>query len=406
MPIDLKGDGLSKVIASWGRYFLQIPANTAARMASGETYYTDYYVLNSLKADNLPNLGPQVGARVVTGTGIVPGVETLVNTDIAPMYQDEFTVGYERALGKKWKASIKFIYRNLAQTIEDEAVDAALLPYAQSKGYNTFEVGGFDYYVLTNPGSAATFYVNMKNDLNADGVVDINDQSGGIATKEKVTLAGTALGYPKASRKLYSVYLELERKFADKWFANFSYVWSHSYGNYEGSVYSDIGQQDAGITQLFDQPGLVDGSYGPLPNDRRHTFKAFGAYQLTKELTLSANFSYQSGRPKNGLGLHPTDVYARAYGGSSYYVDDVLVPRGSLGRTPWVAILDVAARYKPTWGKEKLTFGLDIFNLPNWQTTTAIFERSTAGTAKVTFFQRARSIQTPRFVRLSASYDY
>jgi hypothetical protein len=404
---DLKGDGLSKVTASWGRYFLQIPANTAARMASGETYYTDYYVLNGLQPNNLPNLGPQIGPRVTTGTGIVPGVETLVNADIKPMYQDEWTVGYERAFSKLWKGSVKFIYRNLASTIEDSAVDAALLKYAQSKGYNNFEVGGFDYYVLTNPGSAATFYVNMTKDFNNDGVVDVNDQSNGIASKEKVTLDAKSLGYPAATRKYYAAYFDLERSFANKWFAKFSYVWSHSYGNYEGSVYSDIGQADAGITQLFDQPGLVDGTYGPLPNDRRHTFKAFGAYQLTKELTFSANLSVQSGRAENGLGAHPTDLYARAYGASSYYVNGVLVPRGSLGRTPWVTQLDVALRYKPTWAKEKLTLGLDVFNLPNFSAVTAVFERSTSGaTSKLAFFRQARSYQQPRYVRLSASYEY
>lgn len=403
---DLKGDGLSKVTATWGRYFLQIPANTAARMASGETFYTDYYVLNSLKADNLPNLGPQVGSRTITGTGIVPGVETLVSTTIAPMYQDEFTVGYELALSKNWKASIKGIYRNLAQSIEDEAVDAALIKYAAGKGYNSFEAGGFDYYVLTNPGSDATFYVNMTKDLNADGIVDINDQSGGIATKEKVTLDAASLGYPKATRKYYAVYLDLERKFADKWFAHFSYVWSHSYGNYEGSVYSDIGQRDAGITQLFDQPGLVDGSYGNLPNDRRHVFKAYGAYQLTKEFDLGGLFTLGSGRPKNGLGLHPTDTFARVYGGSSYYVNGVLTPRGSLGTTPWVAQIDLSAHYKPKWGREKLTFGVDVFNIANWQTATAIFERSVAGTAPLSFYQKVRSIQTPRYFRFTAGYNF
>ena len=404
---DLRGDGLSKVTASWGRYFLQIPANTDVREAGGETYYTDYYVLNSLKTDNLPNLGTQVGPRVTTSNGIVPGVETLVNSQISPMYQDEWTLGYEQALNKRWKASAKFIYRDLASTIEDEAVDAALIKYAAAKGYNNFQAGGFDYYVLTNPGAPLTFYINMTKDLNGDGVVDSGDQAGGIATKQQVSIDAASLGYPKATRKYYSVYLGLERSFADKWFANFSYVWAHSYGNYEGSVYSDIGQTDAGITQLFDQPGLVDGTYGPLPNDRRHTFKAFGAYQISKEFIISSNLTVQSGRPKNGLGAHPTDLFARAYGASSYYVNGILTPRGSLGRTPWVTQLDLALRYKPTWGQNKLSFGVDIFNVPDFHAQTAIFERSTSGaTSKLAFYQQTRSYQQPRYVRLSASYDY
>jgi hypothetical protein len=410
---DLKGDGLSHVFGSYGRYFLQIPANTNVRMAGGETYYTDYFVLNSLQSNNLPNLGAQVGPRTVTGTGIVPGVETIIDSTIGPMYQDEFTLGYERALNSRWKASVKFIYRDLKQVLEDVAVDAALNKYAQSKGYSTFEAGGFDYYVLTNPGKDLTFYINMTKDFSGedgvpDGIVDYHDQSEGISSKEKVTLGSAALGYPKATRKYYAVQLELERSYAEKWFGRFSYVWSQSYGNYEGSVYSDIGQTDAGITQLFDQPGLTDGSYGPQPNDRRHVFKAFGGYKVAKTLMLSGNFSLYSGRPINGLGLHPTDAYARVYGGSSYYVNGVLAPRGSFGRTPWVANLDLAARWKPSFGQDKLEFGVDVFNVLNRQSTTAVFERSVAGSTgtPLFFYHTDRSIQTPRYVRLTASYSY
>ncbi len=413
---DLKGDGLSKVFGSWGRYYLQIPSNTNVRLAGGEVFYTDYYVLNSIKSDFLPNLGAQIGPRTTTGTGIVPGVETIVNADIAAMYQDEFTLGYERALNNKWKGAIKFIYRDLAETIEDVAVDAALNAYAASKGYNKFEAGGFDYYVLTNPGAPLRFFINMTKDFSGDGIVDYHDQAGdptkpnipSIATKEQVILDAKSQGYPKASRKYYAVQLELERRFADKWFANFSYVWSQSYGNYEGSVYSDIGQSDAGITQLFDQPGLVDGSYGFQPNDRRHTFKAYGAYKLTKELTVSGNYSLQSGRPINGLGLHPTDTFARVYGGSSYYLGNTLTPRGSLGRTDWISILNLGLRYNPSWGKEKLSFGFDIFNVLNQQSTTARFERSVVGSAgtPLAFFNATRSIQEPRYMRISASINY
>lgn len=404
---DLAGDGLSKVFGSWGRYFLQIPANTNVRLAGGETYYSDYYVLNGVNADSTPVLGAQIGNRVTTGNGIVPDTSTIVNAGIGPMYQDEFVLGYERALNKKWSASVTAVFRDLKQVIEDEAVDAALLKYAAAKGYNKFEAGGFDYYVLTNPGADLDFYVNLTTDRNGDGVVDIGDQDGDKSTKQAVHLPAADLGYPKASRKYYALELKLERQFVDKWFANFSYVWAHLYGNYEGSVYSDIGQKDAGITQLFDQPGLVDGTYGDQPNDRRHTFKAWGGYQLTKEVLVSTNFSAQSGRPISALGLHPTDLFARAYGASSYYVGGVLSPRGSQGRTPWVYTFDLSAKYKPTWGRRKLSFGLDVFNVANWQTVTGVFERAeTSAGAKEFRYKRARTLQTPRYVRVSASYDF
>ena len=48
-------------------------------------------------------------------------------------------------------------------------------------------------------------------------------------------------------------------------------------GNYEGTVKSDNGQDDAGITQDFDFPEFTEGSYGKLPNHRKHNLKFNGA---------------------------------------------------------------------------------------------------------------------------------
>ncbi|MGK0306220.1 MAG: hypothetical protein ACI8UG_001971 [Gammaproteobacteria bacterium] len=72
--------------------------------------------------------------------------------------------------------------------------------------------------------------------------------------------------------------------------------------NNEGFVRSGNGQDDAGITTNFDQPRLVQGADGNLPNDRRHKVKIFGAYYIQEDLVAGANSSYQSGRPKNAFG--------------------------------------------------------------------------------------------------------
>ena len=408
---DLKGDGRSKVFGSWGRYYLQIPANTNIRLAGGETYYSDYYVLNSALTDKNVVLGPQVGSRVVTGTGIVPGAESIVDTNLGPMYQDEWVLGYSRELNKKWSVSVTGIFRDLKQILEDSAVDGALLNYAKSKGYYKFVAGGFDYYVLTNPGKPVTMYLNFSKDTNRDGVVDTGDQDD-KSIKEKVTLPVSDLGYPPGSRKYYALEFKLNRAFSDKWAMQASYVWSHSYGNYEGSLYSDIGQSDSGITQLFDQPGLVDGTYGNLPNDKRHVFKLNGSYAPTKELTVSTNFVAQSGRPENGLGLHPlragntTDAYARAYGASSMYIGGVLVPRGSVGTTPWVYTWSMSAHYRPHWANDKVSFGMDIFNILDQSAVTSVYERAELSSgAKDTRYLQPRTYQAPRSFRFSVSYD-
>lgn len=404
---DLKRDGRMKVVGGWGRYFLQIPANINVRQSGGEINQADLYVLNGIDANGVPILGAHLGDRIVYAAGVAKDPSTLVDEKIRPTYQDEFMLGFETALGKKWKASIKGVYKNMGSIVEDEAVDAALINYAAQKGYGLFQASGYDFYVLTNPGRDLNFSVNLTNDLNGDGVVNVADQSGGPATKEKVHIPAADVGYPRATRKYYAAILEFERSLADKWFGNFSYTWMHSYGNTEGLVLTEIGQDD-GFTVAFDQRGLVDHSDGNLPNDHRHTFKANGGYQVTKTILVTANLICQSGRPLSGLGFHPSDPAAQGYGPLSHYVQGLPSPRGSFGRTSWVTQLDLGARYKPSWGRNKLTFGVDVFNILNRHSVTAVREvaETSTGSFPEPSFLRPRAFQAPRSVRLSATYDF
>lgn len=402
---DVDGDGRSKLHASAGRYLLQIPAMASILMAGAQTYYWDYFVLNSIGPNGAANLGPQVGSRVVIANGTVPDVTSIVNANVAPMAQDEFSLGYERTLGKLWKWGVAAIYRDLQQLVEDAAIDGALLKYASARGYTRFAAGGSDYYVLTNPGKPMTVAINLDEDSNKDGVVNKQDQ-GADVTKEQVRLTGADLGLPSAVRRYFSLAFKLDRVSDGKWFGQGSYVWSHSYGNYEGTVYSEIGQRE-GITSLFDQPGLTDGTFGDLPNDRRHVFKVNGGYQLAKHFLITGNASAQSGRPISGLGLHPTDAFARANGALSRYVGGVLFPRGAGGRTPWIKTFDLAAKYTPAWGREKVVFGVDVFNVFNFQTVTGVYERAELSSgAPDTRYRQARTFQTPRYVRFGVSYTY
>lgn len=392
---DVKGDGKSKVFGNFGHYYLPIAANTNIRMAGTELFTEDYYILTGLNADDTPIKGAKLGGQVVFADGTVKDARTIVNQDIKPMYQEEFIVGYQTALGKHWSATLRGTYRNLASTMEDVAVDAALNKYAVAKGYGPgtaldFEAGGFDYYVLTNPGKPLTMYVDF-----------------GTGTAEKVTLSAADLGYPEAVRKYYAIEFLLERMFDRKWYANFSYTWSQSYGNYEGWVRSDNGQDDAGITTLFDQPGLLDGGYGSLPNDKRHKIKLIGAYQITSELQVGTNVLIQSGRAINSFGLHPTDDFAQAYGAESFFYQGVLTPRGSQGRTGWTYNMDLSLKYRPKWMKDRLTLGVDVFNATNEQQATEVSEIAelSDGSLRKEYLSPV-AFQTPRYVRFSAEFAF
>lgn len=390
---DLGGNGRSKLFVNYGRYHLPIATNTNMRLAGGETFYYEYFVLNGIKADALPDLGAQIGARQVNADGTIKDPKQIVDKNLKPMYQDEVIVGYQREITKNWTAGLRATYRNVARFIEDMAIDETLNAYAKAQGIPTskFNAGGNDYYVLSNPGQSVTFNIDMN-----DGK--------GVRT---VSFNPAELRYPKATRKYYAAELFFEKLYDGKWFFQGSYTLSHTYGNNEGYVLSDIGQSDAGLTQLFDHPGLMDYSSGDLANDKRHKIKLFGSYNLTSEIQTGANLRIESGTPMNSLGYHPTDVFARAYGADSFYTNSVPTPRGSVGRTPWITQLDLNARYRPKWGRNKLTFGVSVFNVANKHHPTEFNNLAeTALNQPNPSYGLPTVFQSPRSVRLSVAYTY
>jgi len=226
--------------------------------------------------------------------------------------------------------------------------------------------------------------------------------NGTLEANEEAVLTPELLGYPSASRTYYSMEVFAEKVWDGKWNATFSYTWAHSYGNYEGWVLSDNGQDDAGITILFDSPALADNTRGNLANDRRHQFKAFGAYALTPELSIGANVSLSSGRPINKIGANAADGIASGYG-AAY----LLVPRGTAGTTDWVFNTNLSMHYRPKWGKDRLVLALDVFNVLNGKAVTELVETSQNSAGGVDpSYGVASSWQRPRYFRLSANFEY
>ncbi len=330
------------------------------------------------------------------------------------MYQDELIIGVETELSDGWKGGVRFIRRDLKQTLEDMAVDAALNSYfaqnnpsllgndcdhdgdIEGAELNYFACG-FDYYVLGNPGQEIT----MNIDTDGDGVAET-----------PVTLDAARLGYPQSERLYNALNFELSHPWDGKWALNASYTWSQSYGNNEGFVRSDNNQADAGLTTLFDQPGLTDGSYGYLPNDRRHQVKVWGSYSLTDSLIGGFNYSLFSGRPINCFGNHPTDAFAAEYGNESFYCGGQLQKRGSFGRTGWVTSLDLSLQYNVKFEKGDLTLRAQVLNVFDAQNATEVVETGeedadfqTVPSADATYLLPT-SYQQPRRLELSAEYHF
>jgi len=385
MVWDPAGDGRSKVHASYGRYHLPIASNTNVRVAGAVFRANEWYVLQGgINPDGSPGgLGEQLSS-VVLANGETPDPRELIADDFEPMSQDEVILGYERMLGDAWSVGARGIARRFNQVIEDYTIDQGLeAVYGVEPASPVFRIG--------NPGSSFDGWY----DLDGDGVLD------------SIHLPADTLGYPEAERTYYALELTFNRRFADNWTVQGSYVWGHLYGNYEGYTNSDIGQSDPGITQTFDFPALLEHGNGDLPNDRRHTVKAFGSYAWPLGVQLGGNFFYQTGRPINSFGLHPTDEDARSYGANSFYTNGEPRPRGCCGRTDDVWSLDVMARYDVRLAGLDLDFRIDVFNVFDNHAVTEVQERAEDATgAPDPTYGEAITHQTPRRVRFGVGVRF
>jgi hypothetical protein len=454
---DPANDGANRVYGSYGRYFLPIAANTAYRMGAAELFFTEFYQIGNQGTPANPvddyaagsGLPVTFGAQItgfatssncpaggigaagvdgceVTGDGSVRNPSSLISQTLESTYEDEYLLGWEHRFDNDWTIGLSGMWRTLGRVSEDSALDAAILQWCTDNAVpNCSSVWtGFHQYVIINPGADAT--ITLDDPLNLTG------ENGTV-----VELSAADMGYPSAQRDYYSATLDFERPWDGQWMLQGSYTLSLSEGNFEGQAKSDVGQDDVGITQDFDQPGLVDGSYGLLPNHRAHQFKLFGAYAITENLTIGSNVVVQSGRHFGCLGRHPTDGFAALYGASSFFcrtdaletagggvpgavnATDQETDRGSQLQADWLTQVDLSLRYAlPEAVPGELTLRLDVFNVFNEDTAVALEERGENGSGSrrllnTTAFGAGRTaygyptaFQAPRFVRVGFAWEF
>ena len=418
---DPGNDGQSRVYGFFGRYFMPVAANTASRMGGQELYYSEYFLLPAGAGPDATGAPTAVGAQIVgwddatvcpdgpgfgaagvrgcrvTSTGELYDASTQIGQNLESTMEEEFILGYERKFGDLWSAGVSFTFRDLKRSAEDIAIDAAVLNYCDAEGIAGCDDiwTGFHQYVIHNPGNSLE--------------VILSDPLPGETELRTVTLSANALGYPPIKRQYQALQFDFERAFDGLWTVQGSYTLSESRGNFEGYVKSDNGQDDAGATTDFDQPGLMDGADGLLPNHHAHTFKVFGSYQLTDNLLIGANAILQSPRAYGCIGVHPTDAFAGAYQDASWYCQGELTPRGSQFSGQWYRNVDVSLRY--TLGDVlpvgNLVLRADVFNVFNFANATDFDEYGDlpSGAPNETYRQPL-AYQTPRYVRLGFDLSF
>ena len=399
MAWDVNGDANLKVYSNLGRYYIPVYSNTNLRLAGAETDYRDHFLYGgSMSNDRYsrPVLGAALGERVYNSRGETPDPRSVVDTDIKPMYQDEFIAGFQKALNKQWTVGMKYTHRKLGSGMDDICSDEAPIAWALAHGYTPDQADAIGNAV------ANCFLYNPGSDLSANIDLDGNGQL------TQVVVPASVLMMPKAQRTYNALEFTFERAWDRRWSVAGSYVLAYSKGNTEGYVRSDVGQDDAGISSSFDFPGLAEGSFGYLPNDRRHTLKLWGSYAASDELRIGANLVIQSGRPRNCLGVYggTLDTHSQGYGDESFWCGGQLNSRGAFGRLPWTQQLNLQATYTPKFVKG-LTLSADLINLFNKRGVRSILEEEGSGMNDANSrYGQPVGLQAARSLRLLAQYEF
>lgn len=406
---DPTGSGESKVYATWGRYYLPIPNNTNYRAAGGVSDSTAFYTFTGVNPANgaptglVPVNGTVDNSRVVNSYPTELRKEAFQAEEAEPFAKDELIVGYERQLTEELTGSVRGIFREVSTALDDFCGPAA------------------PSCVIMNPGKPGTWW----QDADHDGVPDPGSRK---------TYSAEELALPEAKNEYYGLQTEFKYR-SEQFSSSLIYTWSRSYGNFEGAVKSDIAQADAGITQDFDFPAVMDGSDGYQPNDRRHVFKFFGAYALTEDLDIGFNSTLSSGKPVSAFGRGYPSSDERLYGsyGDTFYhftntcrlagggagacpanptAEEKIYtfhPRGSAGRTPWTFNLDLNMGYNFNVSGVEMRASVDVFNVLDIQEVTAVNEHYEANGSEGVYnkwYGQAMQWQTPRTVRFGISGSF
>jgi outer membrane receptor protein involved in Fe transport len=327
-------DGSSKVYASAGRFYYNTPTDLNIQVF---TDYTRVGTWNYSPTDLTQDPAAPARGRVTVGT--VEGVP--VDTGTRQAYQDEFTIGLEKAIDPSFSLGAKFTYRTLGRTIEDRCdLD------------DTDPASGFNSCALFNPGGSGP---------SASGGVLTCDWSENPTDPQAGECGLPGVAMPAAKRIYRGFELLARMRIGDSLWVQASYLYSTLRGNYSGAVSTVTGQTAPGINADFDSYQLLENAYGNLELDHPHSFRIDGSWAAPFGLQAGLGLWVRSGAPMSRKGF-----FASGYSQSLF-----LDPRGTLGRTPTEWDADISLAYNWKVGQLLITPQIFIYRLFNNQQATS-----------------------------------
>ncbi|HVT05236.1 MAG TPA: TonB-dependent receptor [Thermoanaerobaculia bacterium] len=323
---DPSGDHKSRIFASAGRYYEQIPMDLVIRSFSFERQPV---IINFNRNSTTPD--PAAESDFGTASKILGGFTEPSDPNLKNQYLNEVIVGGDREVFANLSFGIKGIYRDYGNVIED------------------FLCADDGTYCIGNPGK-------------------------GIMRRIFTLDYSQTFAAPRPVRIYKAIQLDANKRFSNNWQGIASYVYSKLEGNYDGEFapFTNVGA-DPNISAAYDYYDFfTNGSdlstitnRGNLSNDRRHQFKASGTYESPWKVAVGVSTYWRSGTPITRYG------YSDAYGRYEFF----LTRRGDDGRTPDNYDADLHLGYPLSLGKTTLNVLFDVFNVFNTQRAILVDER-------------------------------
>lgn len=250
---DVTGRGTSVLKGYYGQLFEGAMFQTWNRAVTG---IGDYVIYDVALNGRLTEIDRISGASKYT-----------VDPDIKHPRTDEFNVTYEQQVGTNWRATGTFIRREAKNIVNSVLIGGR---WAPSNFTNPLTGQGMTIYTWANRNAIPQRF-QITN-------VDTVDFPG----------AGTFNGY----RDYNGAMFVLERRFANRWQARASYVYSKTNGTVvnNGTAGFASSLTETPNTSFINRDGRV-------PLDRPHEFKLFGGYQIPRvEISFNAYYRHLSGQ--------------------------------------------------------------------------------------------------------------
>ncbi len=260
-------------------------------------------------------------------------------------YQDELTLGVEKALDPTLSVGLKGTYRTLGRTVEDRCdLDGSVAPSTCA---------------LFNPGGDGQA---------ASGEFPTCNGSGNPTDPTAVDCPTTGFAVGDAKRIFRGIELVARKQFSNQLWAQASFLYSSLKGNYSGAIREASGQTDPGINADYDYYQFTFNDYGNLELDRPVQARVDAVYNAPFGLSMGAGFYVRSGLPVSRFGwfndFYPDLLYldTRGTNDRSAFLDN---------RTPTDYDLNLSLAYNMNIGPVTVTPQVYLFNVINRQTATS-----------------------------------